>query len=280
MKIMRIFLVVLAFTIGGFAADRSPIFEKLEGNWRGAGKVNGMDSTLTMKWERALGDRFWRLSFRNEMKGPQGVIPFEGAAMYEQNAKGAITGSWFDSRGVKFGINGKTTIDSLIADWSSAETEQGRTVYKLTGADTMEVVDSVKGKDGTYKEFGRSQFTRDAALVKIVREFMGAFNEGDVERLITFTTPDIEWLSVAGQKINVEAAGQDALKKSLEGYFKGTEIGKSTMETAYQSGRFVTVRERVRWKSRNGEDKTQASIAVYEFEGEKIKRVWYYPSTP
>lgn len=277
MKILRIILVALALAAGAFAAD---VFTRLEGNWRGTGKVNGMESTLTMRWERALGGKFWQLTFRNEMKSPQGVFPFEGAAMYQSDKKGAITGSWFDSRGVKFGISSVADADSLTSNWGSAETEQGRTVYKLTGADTMEVVDSVKGKDGTYKEFGRSEFKRETGLIKTVREFMDVFNEGNLEKMLTYTAKDIEWLSVAGQKINIEAAGQDALKKSLEGYFKGTEIGKSTMETAYQSGRFVTVRERVRWKSKSGEDKTQASIAVYEFEGEKIKRVWYYPPTP
>jgi ketosteroid isomerase-like protein len=275
----KIFLFAF-IAIAAATANAGDIFTRFEGEWRGAGKVNGMDSTLTMKWEPALGGRFWKLSFRNEMRSPQGVFPFEGTAMYQQSKDRKITGSWFDSRGVKFGITSIVDGDALVSEWGSPETEAGKTVYKLTSADSMEVVDSVKGKDGAYKEFGRSLFTRENDLVKIVREFMDVFNAGAAGKMLAFTTDDIEWLSVAGPKINVEAAGQDALKKSLEGYFKGTAIGKSTMETAFQSGNFVTVRERARWKAKDGTDKTQASIAVYEFAGTKIKRVWYYPSTP
>ncbi len=42
-----------------------------------------------------------------------------------------------------------------MALWGSPEKEEGKSTYRLLDEGTMEVVDSVKQKDGTWKEFGR-----------------------------------------------------------------------------------------------------------------------------
>ena len=46
--------------------------------------------------------------------------------------------------------------DALVSKWGTPETEEGETTYRLTGRRQMEVVDRVKGKDGTWRQFGQS----------------------------------------------------------------------------------------------------------------------------
>ena len=41
--------------------------------------------------------------------------------------------------------------DTLTALWGTAETEQGKSVYRLIAESKIEVVDSVQQRDGTWK---------------------------------------------------------------------------------------------------------------------------------
>jgi hypothetical protein len=45
--------------------------------------------------------------------------------------------------------------ESLVAKWGTAETELGETTYRLMPDGSMEIIDRVQGKDGTWREFGR-----------------------------------------------------------------------------------------------------------------------------
>ena len=149
----------LALNAGGKPAE--PITTRLLGSWRGEGKVMGMEARLQMKWERVLEGKFMRLTFRNEMRGKEGAQLFEGHAYYQAQPDGTYRGQWFDSGGEAHPINGKVEGDALIAEWGTKETKLGRTVYRLTGENAAEVTDSILAKDGQWKEFGRSRFTRE-----------------------------------------------------------------------------------------------------------------------
>ena len=46
--------------------------------------------------------------------------------------------------------------DALVSKWGTPDTEEGETTYRLLPDGTMEVIDRVKGKDGTWREFGRA----------------------------------------------------------------------------------------------------------------------------
>lgn len=134
---------------------------RLAGNWEGEGRVSGMESKLSMNWQQTLGGKFMRLTFRNEMRGRDGSSQvFEGHAYYKVAASNRYEGTWFDSQGAIHPI--KATIDNqaLISLWGSKETQQGRTIYRLTDDERIEVIDSLLSRDGSWKEFGRSLFRR------------------------------------------------------------------------------------------------------------------------
>lgn len=156
------FLLFFLIVLGVSSANaQSGIFEKLRGSWQGTGTVNKMESALTMKWEAFLSEKFYRLTFKNTMKSNKGDVVFEGMAMYKLPASSLETeGNWFDSFGFVRPIKAILAKDSLTANWGSKETEEGKTVYRLLENDKMEVVDSVKTKDGLWREFGRSNYVR------------------------------------------------------------------------------------------------------------------------
>ncbi len=108
-----------------------------------------------------------------------------------------------------------------------------------------------------------------------VSRFLAAFNAHDVAGLTRLVTDDIEWLSVRGDEISTETKGRTALKNAMTAYFDSTPGVRSTHEASFESGDFVSVRERVYWGAK-GRESSQAAIAVYELSDGKIRRVWYY----
>ena len=64
----------------------------------------------------------------------------------------------------------------------------------------------------------------------------------------------------------------------MTSYFDGIPSARSALEESMVSGRFVTVRERASWQDKNGEERSQVSVAVYETRDGRVARVWYYPA--
>ena len=149
-----------------FAAQSvpDPLLSRLAGQWSGTGTVLNQPSKIEMSWSWELGGQFLRLTFRNEM--PKSV--FEGHAYYRAagdasaplSASGRYRGMWFDNSGMFRPLEARRDGDALVSKWGTPETEEGETTYRLTSDSRMEIVDRVKSKDGTWREFGRSIVTR------------------------------------------------------------------------------------------------------------------------
>jgi hypothetical protein len=137
------------------------LFKRLHGSWSGEGKTLEMPATLRMTWEWVLGEKFLRLNLKNEMKTASGQVQlFEGHAYY-QPSEAKCEGTWFDSRGTSFPIKCRIEGQSLTAMWGGPGQENGKSVYSFLAGGKLEVVDSVKQKDGSWKEFGRFLMSRD-----------------------------------------------------------------------------------------------------------------------
>lgn len=132
------------------------------GTWKGKGKVAGLDSKVVMIWENTLDNKFVKLSFRNEMKRKDGVTQlFEGVAYYKAIDDQKFQASWFDSGGEFHPIDARIEENSLNSLWGTEATKLGRTIYRLVAEKKMEVVDSIRLKDGTWREFGRVVYERN-----------------------------------------------------------------------------------------------------------------------
>jgi hypothetical protein len=143
-------------------SQTEPFLNRFRGSWQGEGKAFGMAASLHLKWEWVLGDKFLRLSLRNTMRAASGQTQvFEGHAYYQPIGESKYAAEWFDSRGIAFPIKAQAAGDALIAFWGTPEQEQGKSSYRIVESGKMEVVDSVRQKDGTWKEFGRFVVTRE-----------------------------------------------------------------------------------------------------------------------
>ena len=110
-----------------------------------------------------------------------------------------------------------------------------------------------------------------------VRDYVSAFNKQDLDTMLGMVSGDIQWLSVAGDKITVETEGKARLRESLAAYFKSMPTVKSELEWVQVTASRVAALERASWKSKSG-TKSQATLSVYEFRAGLITRVYYYPA--
>ena len=150
-------LVALVFS---WQAITDPLFSRLVGQWSGTGTVLGQPAKIEMSWTSELGGQFFRLTFRNQM--PKST--FEGHAYYRVplvpsttlSAGARYRGMWFDNSGMMRPIDATSDGEALISKWGTPDIEEGETTYRLLTDGSMEIVDRVKGKDGTWRQFGQS----------------------------------------------------------------------------------------------------------------------------
>jgi hypothetical protein len=137
-----------------------PLLSRLAGDWTGTGTVLEQPSRIRMSWTWELGGQFLRLAFRNEMGAAPQARVFEGHAYYRAAGEGRYRGMWFDNSGMFRPLDARRDGDALVSRWGTADTEEGETTYQLRTDGTMEVVDRVKGRDGTWRTFGTATYTR------------------------------------------------------------------------------------------------------------------------
>ena len=160
--------LALAFVVG-FSGDvvatesrasEVPLLRDLIGTWKGSGTLFGREAEFRMEWSWVLDGQFLHLAFENRVKGAEGNDRVLLAwALYTASDSDSLGGTWFDSRGVTLPLNAAIEDRTLTTEWGTPETEQGQTVYQLQDDGTVTVEDSVL-KDGEWKGFGRSTYTR------------------------------------------------------------------------------------------------------------------------
>lgn len=111
----------------------------------------------------------------------------------------------------------------------------------------------------------------------VVERYMAAYNDHDVEAMLELVDADVQWLSIDGDRIRVEAEGAAALGEAMRGYFESMPSTRSEIETMMISGNRVSVREIARWRV-GDEWREQAALSVYQIADGRIRRVWYFAS--
>lgn len=111
--------------------------------------------------------------------------------------------------------------------------------------------------------------------------YLAAFNAHDAVALGECLAPDVEWISVEGSRVSVDGQGRDAIVAWCRKYFADLPSVRSefvAMLSADGSTRFAAAIERPTWTGKDGTTRMQQSLAVFEFEGGLIRRVYYFPS--
>src|SRR5262245_33646447 len=135
-------------------------FDSWIGTWRGSGNNSGVAADLNLRFEHVLGGRFVRLSLSNQIGPPATRQLFEGLALYWPAADGQLRGSWFDSQGTVYALDVQLFGTTLVAIWRDDRQPRGRSSYQLTQPDRLEVIDSVRAPDDSWREFARYQLKR------------------------------------------------------------------------------------------------------------------------
>lgn len=150
------FVIMLVFCAHTHEASAGVEFlGRLKGTWAGEGRAFGNDANLQLKWDWVLGGRFLELNLRNEIQAHSGQKQiFEGHAYYKATGERSCEGTWFDSQGASYQIKGSFEGDALTVLWGPSGQEHGKSVYRFLESGKLEVTDSVKQKDGTWKQFG------------------------------------------------------------------------------------------------------------------------------
>lgn len=110
-----------------------------------------------------------------------------------------------------------------------------------------------------------------------VKRFVDAFNQKNVEAMLNLSAENMTWMSLSGQALSIETSSQEELKTGMLGYFESIPSARSKIRELNQSGSFVYALEEAFW-SVDGAEKSQCSMAVYEFVDSKIQHVWYFPA--
>jgi hypothetical protein len=111
----------------------------------------------------------------------------------------------------------------------------------------------------------------------LVRKFVDAFNRQDPDAMMTMMAPNIQWLSIDGEKISSEGSSRDAIGASMKKYFKSCPTCRSSLAGVVATPNRLTAVEIAQWK-KGAVDKEQRSVSVYEFSGALISRVYYFPA--
>jgi hypothetical protein len=145
---MHLLLALVLFV----QANADALLTKFAGNWKGSGTVLNQPASVTLSWSWELDGQFLRLTFQNTM--PKST--FEGHAYYRPSSDGRYRGMWFDNAGMFRPLDAQRVDDALVSKWGTPETEEGETTYRLMSDTRMDIIDRVKSKDGTWREFGRT----------------------------------------------------------------------------------------------------------------------------
>ena len=112
---------------------------------------------------------------------------------------------------------------------------------------------------------------------QLVQNYTAAFNRQDVDAMMNFVATDIQWLSVNGEKLTLEANGKTELRRGMQEYFATCSSCKSRLQNVFSSGTRVSALEIASFATAQGKQ-SQQSMSIYEFSGLLIKRVYYFPA--
>ena len=113
----------------------------------------------------------------------------------------------------------------------------------------------------------------------LIDEFSAAFNAHNPEKMASFVTDDfaLYYVSTDGEA-ELATQGPKALAREMAQYFQALPTVASKLDQRNEVGDYVSFRETASWTTANGQQKSQASLAVYQIADGKIQRVWYYPA--
>ena len=111
--------------------------------------------------------------------------------------------------------------------------------------------------------------------IKVIEQYILDYNAGNLSKMLDQMASNIQWMSIDSNKIITETKNKQQLAQALKPYLAGGNSTQSSLMHVFENGNFVSTLEKASWQS-NGQIKSQCSIAIYEFDKNLIKNVWYH----
>jgi len=113
----------------------------------------------------------------------------------------------------------------------------------------------------------------------VIQAYSNAYNEKDIVSLRALMHPNIEWVAVKGNEIEVHMSGKEPLAAEMEKWFENPDLPTGSHRDWSINGKNVAVTEIAHWTTKDGEKKSQSALTVYELENDLVRRVYYFPET-
>ena len=113
----------------------------------------------------------------------------------------------------------------------------------------------------------------------LILAYSNAYNEKDINAMSALMHPDIEWVAIEGNEIEVHVSGRESLTTEMEKWFENPNLPTGSHRDWSINGNNVAVTETAHWTTKDGEKKSQSALTVYELENNLVRRVYYFPET-
>ncbi|WOK04472.1 nuclear transport factor 2 family protein [Imperialibacter roseus] len=113
-------------------------------------------------------------------------------------------------------------------------------------------------------------------LLRVFKDQVAAFNEGDVDRLTANVTDDFKWFSLTADTLLLEVEGKENFRQSMKYYFSAGQKSVSTIEQYAVDGERISFREVVSHQNKAGETVSSSAMGIYQIQNGKISRAWYF----
>ncbi|MEQ1834686.1 MAG: nuclear transport factor 2 family protein [Candidatus Eisenbacteria bacterium] len=117
----------------------------------------------------------------------------------------------------------------------------------------------------------------DSPTEALLRRYIAAFNQHDVQATLACVDTAFRWYNVAGDSMKLVIAGRETQRSVLTRYFKAFPDVSSDNSGISVNGPWAMVRERIVWTGAKGRTES-VTLAVYEVRDGQIKRVFYFPA--
>lgn len=147
-------------------------------------------------------------------------------------------------------------------------------VIEYVKESSQAMVAKVSGKQGGGFSI-RFNKQADKNHREIIRRYVVAYNQKDLDGMLNLTSDKIAWMSVNDSIVTVETADKKALAKAMGEYFASGGQTQSQLLNLSENGSFVSGIEKASWQ-RDGQQYAQCSPVVYQLENQLIRNVWYF----
>lgn len=114
---------------------------------------------------------------------------------------------------------------------------------------------------------------------RLVTDYIEAYNQHDIELMLSYLTDDFQWFSSSDGRVTVEASGKQQIARGLADYFENLPDANSVISNIKVEGQQVSVIEEAVW-GRGDTRRSQCAPAVYEIARDKLASVTYFDVQP